>query len=336
MAFNGSGTFVRLYNWVNDAASNIKIRADRMDAETDGIATGLSTCITKDGQTTITANLPMAGFKHTGVADGSAVTHYGSVGQIQLGKVNWVAAGGTADALTASYAVAYAALVDGMVCYVRAASANATTTPSFAPSGLTARTITKNGGQALVAGDIYGAGHELILRYLVASTRWELLNPATATISGILGSANGGTANGFTKFSGPTTSEKTFTLPNASATLATTGTNTFAGAQIGTVTALTSSSNSIATNLATNNNFSHTFTEDTTLANPSNPVAGQSGRIFLTQHASSPKTLAFGSQWLFSGGTDPAVTATNSAVDVLYYDVLSTTQIACSLVKGYA
>lgn len=37
----------------------------------------------------------------------------------------------------------------------------------------------------------------------------------------IITSAYGGTGNGFTKFSGPTTSEKTFTLPNASATILT-------------------------------------------------------------------------------------------------------------------
>jgi hypothetical protein len=43
----------------------------------------------------------------------------------------------------------------------------------------------------------------------------------SATVSGILGSANGGTANGFTKFSGPAAAEKTFTLPNASATILT-------------------------------------------------------------------------------------------------------------------
>lgn len=114
--------------------------------------------------------------------------------------------------------------------------------------------------------------------------------------------------------------------------------NTWTVAQIGAVTALTSSSSSIAVDLSLNNNFSHTFTENTTLANPSNVVAGQSGRIFFTQHASSPKTLAFGSQWLFpaaeNGGSDPTVTATNSAIDVLYYDVLSSTQISCHLSKG--
>lgn len=177
MAFNGSGTFLRLYNWVNDKAANIKVRADRMDAEMDGMATGLSTCITKDGQTTITANLPMANFRHTGVGNASARTDYAAAGQVQDGKLNWVAAGGTADAITATYSPAITALVDGQICHVRAGFANTTTTPTFAPNGLTARTITKNGNQALVAGDIYGSGHELILRYRLSDTKWELLNP---------------------------------------------------------------------------------------------------------------------------------------------------------------
>lgn len=38
--------------------------------------------------------------------------------------------------------------------------------------------------------------------------------------TGILASTRGGTGNGFTKFSGPATSEKTFTLPNANDTIA--------------------------------------------------------------------------------------------------------------------
>lgn len=185
MAFNGSGTFNRLYTWVNDAAANIKIRADRMDNEMNGFATGLSTCITKDGQTTITANLPMAGFKHTGVGDATDRAHYSSFGQLQDGKASWVAAGGSADAITATYTIPITALVDGQYCFVRAGAANATTTPTFSPNALTARTIVKNGGQALVAGDIYGAGHELILRYNLANTRWELLNPAVVATAAV-------------------------------------------------------------------------------------------------------------------------------------------------------
>lgn len=186
MAFNGSGTFVRLYNWVNDAAANIKIRADRMDNEMNGMATALSTCITKDGQTTVTANLPMAEFRHTGVGAGAARTDYARLDQAQDGKLAWVDGGGTADAITASYAIPITALVDGQLCYVRATAANATTTPTFSPSALTARTIVKNGGAALAAGDISGVGHELILRYNLANTRWELLNPKTTIPTQIL------------------------------------------------------------------------------------------------------------------------------------------------------
>ncbi len=91
-------------------------------------------------------------------------------------------AGGTADALTVTPTNAVAAVVDGMIMFVRAAAANATTTPTFAPSGLTARTITKNGGSALVAGDIAGAGHVLALQYQATGTKWELLNPAVGAI----------------------------------------------------------------------------------------------------------------------------------------------------------
>lgn len=106
----------------------------------------------------------------------------------------------------------------------------------------------------------------------------------------------------------------------------------FSVAQRGSATALTSTSASIAVDAALANNFTHTFTENTTLANPSNLVAGQSGVIVFTQHASSPKTLAFGSYWKFSGGTAPSVTATNSAVDVLAYYVESSTRITAKLV----
>jgi hypothetical protein len=81
MPFNGSGVFNRLYSWVNDAANGIKIRADRMDAETNGIATGLSDCVTRDGQSPALANLPMATFKHTGVGSGGAPGEYIAYGQ---------------------------------------------------------------------------------------------------------------------------------------------------------------------------------------------------------------------------------------------------------------
>lgn len=74
MAFNGSGTFTRVHNWVTDKNAATKITASRMDTEDDGFATGLSNCICKDGQSTPTANIPMGGFRLTGLGDASAAT----------------------------------------------------------------------------------------------------------------------------------------------------------------------------------------------------------------------------------------------------------------------
>lgn len=56
--FNGSGVYVRYHNWVEDEANDINISASRMDTEMNGFATALSNCITADGQTTITEDIP--------------------------------------------------------------------------------------------------------------------------------------------------------------------------------------------------------------------------------------------------------------------------------------
>lgn len=197
MPYNGSGTFLRVRNWMQDAAANIRIRADRHDSEDDNFAQGLSQCITKDGQTTITANLPMANYRHTNVGAAQAINQYARYDQVQLGKAVWAVAGGTADALTATYSPNTISPVDGQLYYARATAANATTTPTFSPDGETAQVITKYGAEALAVGDISGAGHELILRYRLADTKYELLNPAP-TISG---SANN-TFSGSNTFSG--------------------------------------------------------------------------------------------------------------------------------------
>jgi hypothetical protein len=57
--FDGNGTFTRLMNWTQDAATPIKIKADRHDINDDDIASGLSNCVTRDGQSSPTGNIPM-------------------------------------------------------------------------------------------------------------------------------------------------------------------------------------------------------------------------------------------------------------------------------------
>ena len=45
MPFNASGIFQRLFNWRNDRDAGIKILAERMDQEMDGIVDGVNTMV---------------------------------------------------------------------------------------------------------------------------------------------------------------------------------------------------------------------------------------------------------------------------------------------------
>lgn len=169
MPFNGSGVFVRLYSWVNDAAANIKIRADRMDNEMNGMATALSSCITKDGQTTVTANLPMAGYRHTSVGDATARNQYASYAQFADGK-GLPTVGGTVDAVTLSYSIPHTTYVNGMsISWIQSGSNTGAMTINI--DGLGAKSLTKNGTTAMSAGDI-GAGFLVKAEY--DGTRFQI------------------------------------------------------------------------------------------------------------------------------------------------------------------
>ena len=106
---------------------------------------------------------------------------------LQGSYFNIGATGGTADAITATYTPTIAALTNGMTLYVRAGSANATTTPTFTPASgtIAAKQIVKWAGSALAAGDIAGGGHWIKLQYDAILDKWMLLNPAAAYSSSI-------------------------------------------------------------------------------------------------------------------------------------------------------
>lgn len=68
---------------------------------------------------------------------------------------------------------------------------------------------------------VTGLTTNLIKASYGGSEKFKVASDGTVTLATALTSGNGGTGNGFTKFSGPASSEKTFTLPNASANILT-------------------------------------------------------------------------------------------------------------------
>src|SRR5262252_8901434 len=67
--FDGSGNFVRVHNWSDDAAAGIKILSSRHDEEDSGFATGLSLAICRDGQAPVLADIPWSGKKITNLGN---------------------------------------------------------------------------------------------------------------------------------------------------------------------------------------------------------------------------------------------------------------------------
>ena len=82
-------------------------------------------------------------------------------------------------------------------------------------------------------------------------------------------------------------------------------------------TALTSSVNAVAWNVADNQSAQHTLTENTTIAAPSNLKAGMFITLNVVQHASSAKTLAWNA--VFKGTIPTMSTDTGKQVLYTYY-----------------
>jgi hypothetical protein len=188
MAYNGSGTFV-----INTAGQpvvpNTVISATAFNALTADLANGLSTCITKDGQTTPTANIPMGNNKITGLAAGTAGTDAANLSQVQGSTAKLLQSVTGTDTITAAMVPALTAYAAGQMFYFVAAGDN-TGAVTINIDSLGAKSVTRDGSTALVAGDITN-GKVVVIVY--DGTRFQLLNSNAFTnlyVSGNLGVGN--------------------------------------------------------------------------------------------------------------------------------------------------
>jgi len=193
MAYNGSGTFL-----INTAGQpvvpNTVISATAFNALTADLANGLSTCITKDGQTTPTANIPMGNNKITGLAAGTAGTDAANLSQVQSSTAKLLQSVTGTDTITAAMVPALTAYAAGQMFYFVAAGDN-TGAVTINIDSLGAKSVTRDGSTALVAGDITN-GKVVVIVY--DGTRFQLLNSNSFTNLNVSNNLtlSGGTANG--------------------------------------------------------------------------------------------------------------------------------------------
>jgi hypothetical protein len=185
MPFNGSGTFTRIYNWVMDKNQNVKITASRFDNEDDNFASGLSNCITKDGQTVITQDIPFNSKKITGLANGINIDHAINLGQLQNNQFLYLGTtGGSADAYTLNPNPSITSYATTQQFTVKINASNLTTTPYLQISGIANPSSTAvikklNASKTEVAleiGDLLVNGIYKIQRNST-NNAWIVLNP---------------------------------------------------------------------------------------------------------------------------------------------------------------
>ena len=150
MARNGSGSYVNPYP--NFVAGTV-ISSDQVDANNSDIATALTQSIAVDGQSVVTANIPMANKKFTGLAVGSASTDSATLGQVQASAYIWCGTmAGGADAGTLAPTPAITAYAAGQRFFWKASTNANTGAMTVAISGLSTIAMQKDRA-ALAAGD---------------------------------------------------------------------------------------------------------------------------------------------------------------------------------------
>jgi hypothetical protein len=171
MSFNGSGTFL-----INTAGQPVVagtvISSTAFNALTADLATGLSTVITKDGQTTVTANIPMSTYKFTGLGVGSAAGDSANLSQVQSTVTKLLTSVSGADTITAVGAPVVAAYAAGQMFYFVATGDN-TGAVTLNIDALGAKAVTRDGSVALVAGDIK-SGEVVVVVY--DGTRFQVVS----------------------------------------------------------------------------------------------------------------------------------------------------------------
>lgn len=171
--------YTKTYDFTDDRDAGVKILAARVDTEIDGIIASLNNRVDKDGSVTPTANLPMGGFKHTGVGSASARDQYTAASQIQDGSVVYVAAGGTGNAITLTLTPAITAYTLGQKFRFKATASNSGATTVNVNSVGAVNIYTRN-DSALIGGEIISGG---LYEISYDGTRFQLVGQSDGLVN---------------------------------------------------------------------------------------------------------------------------------------------------------
>lgn len=172
--------------WQTDDAESFDITSPRHDTHDQDMADGVNASLCKNGDNTVTGNIPFGGFKITNLGSGAARTDSINVGQVQDGKATYYpTVGGTADAITLTGAAAAITAYAAGQTFSFIAGATNTGAATVNVDGVGVKSITGPAGTALVAGQIV-AGVTIIMTYDGTQFQINTAAPVAIDVGSIL------------------------------------------------------------------------------------------------------------------------------------------------------
>ena len=331
MSYNGSGTF-NINSAGQPVVSGTVISSTAFNALTADLGTGLSTALTKDGQTTPTANISLGTYKITNLGVGTAATDAARVSQLQnFSTATLITVAGT-DTITGTVSPSLTAYTAGQIFSFVVGTTN-TGAVTLNIDGLGAKAVTRTGAIALVAGGMV-TGQVALVEY--DGTRFQLLDPNAFTdllISGALTYGGVTLTNAVTGTgkmvldTSPTIATPTLTTPVLNNPTVTNYVESVVA--VGTVT----SSSTLSLTSGTVQTATLTASTACTFTMPT-ATAGKSFVLLLKQAASTGNgTATFTSvKWGTAGA--PTITATAGKMDILTF-IADGTNWYGSIAQGY-
>ena len=316
MSYNGSGTF-NINSAGQPVVSGTVISSTAFNLLTADLGTGLSTALTKDGQTTPTANIPMGTYKITGLGAGTVATDAVRLGQLQNFSTGTLITVAGTDTITGTVSPSLTAYTAGQIfSFVVGATNTGAVTLNI--DGLGAKAVTRTGAIALVAGGMV-TGQVALVEY--DGTRFQLLDPNAFTdllISGAL-TYGGVTLTNAVTGTGKMVLDTNPTITNYVESVVAIGTVTSSS-----TLSLTSGTVQTATLTAST---ACTFTMPTA-------TAGKSFVLLLKQAAATGNGTATFTGVKFGTAGAPTITATAGKMDILTF-IADGTNWYGSIAQGY-
>ena len=326
MSYNGSGTF-NINSAGQPVVSGTVISSTAFNALTADLGTGLTTALTKDGQTTPTANIPMGTYKITGLGAGTVATDAVRLGQLQNFSTGTLITVAGTDTITGTVSPSLTAYTAGQIFSFIVGTTN-TGAVTLNIDGLGAKSVTRTGAIALVAGGMV-TGQVALVEY--DGTRFQLLDPNAFTdllISGAL-TYGGVTLTNAVTGTGKMVLDTTPTIATPVLTNPTVTNYVESVVAIGTVT----SSSTLSLTSGTVQTATLTASTACTFTMPT-ATAGKSFVLLLKQAAATGNGTATFTGVKFGTAGAPTITATAGKMDILTF-IADGTNWYGSIAQGY-